>query len=385
MSVLPLVLGHDTIGASIAQTLQGGTDVSVIQGPPGVGKSWLANGIGALWEEGGGRTIIAQGDQLQSDAAYYALNLALAALGRRWSSVGKQLSQVTAAGEQMMGTAGVVTATVQLLSSLRPSLETARKLYLSEMEQGILFELDRLGRKRTLLIIADNLHWRDSRSPEFLGRLSERRMSEAFPFLANVRVIATQTIEPYQPTAHPTERDALLSRNGTRYYNLYRVSRSRNLSAAAGVRAIESELRSADYLACAGYKYLCCPYGLSFGVMTHSDKQPLVSNWRSRADPYASRSALRGRLRPDHQPDNQRKLADSGGDIRRSLELLEPFPADVRWYWRPLHLGPRPRSMEKRDVTPAGDAYWRGKRSSSNPQAFKLRRTPTVERSSSRN
>ena len=226
MSVLAVVLGHDNLAASIAQTIQTGTDICVIQGPPGVGKSWLAHGIGALWEDGGGRTIVAQGDQLQSDAAYYALNLALAPLGGRWTSVGKQLSQVTVAGEQLVGTAGIITATVQALSSLRPARQRARKLFLGELEQGILFELDRLARKRPLLIIADNLHWWDSKSLEFLGRIREPRFSEAFPFLANVRVIATQTIEPYQHTAHLAARDALLSHGATRYDNLSRVSQS---------------------------------------------------------------------------------------------------------------------------------------------------------------
>ena len=197
MQALPSVLGHDEIAASIARTINEGADITVIQGPPGVGKSWLASGIGALWEEGGGRTIVAQGDQLQSDAAYYALSLALAALGRGWSGVGKDLAQATKAGERMVGTAGVITGTAQALSRLRPARQRARKLYLSEVEQGILFELDRLAHKRPLLVIADNLHWWDTKSLEFLGRLREPGMSEAFPFLTNLRVLAAQTIEPY--------------------------------------------------------------------------------------------------------------------------------------------------------------------------------------------
>src|SRR3712207_1701844 len=118
MSALPRVLGHDDVAAAIARTIREGNDISVTQGPPGVGKSWLANGIGALWEDGGGRTIVAQGDQLQSDAAYYPLSLALAALGRRWATVGKDLAQATTAGEMVVGTAGVVTATAQALSRL---------------------------------------------------------------------------------------------------------------------------------------------------------------------------------------------------------------------------------------------------------------------------
>jgi AAA ATPase domain len=226
VSALPRVLGHDAVAASIARTIEDGTAISVIQGPPGVGKSWLANGIGALWDAGGGRTIVAQGDLLQSDAVYYVLSLALAALASGWASVGNDLANVATAGERLAGTAGIITSTAQALSRLRPTRQRARKLYLGEVEQGILFELDRLARRRPLLIIADNLHWWDSGSLEFLGRLREPRMSEAFPFLAHLRVVAAQTIEPYQRTAHPNSRDALLSRGATQYHDLHRPSRA---------------------------------------------------------------------------------------------------------------------------------------------------------------
>jgi hypothetical protein len=219
------VLGYDVVAASIAQILRDGTDISVIQGPPGVGKSWLASGIGALWEEGGGRTIVAQGDQLQSDAEFYVLSLTLAALGHRWAAVGSDLAQLAMAGERLAGTAGAITSTAQALSRLRPARQRAKKLYLGEVEQGILFELDRLARRRPLLIIADNLHWWDSESLKFLGRLREERMSEAFSFLSHLRVIAVQTVAPYQQTSHPQARDALLSRGDTHYHNLSRPSR----------------------------------------------------------------------------------------------------------------------------------------------------------------
>ncbi|MDA0185761.1 AAA family ATPase [Solirubrobacter phytolaccae] len=226
MQALAGVLGHHEIIGSIARTIDEGTEINVLQGPPGVGKSWLANGLGALWEEGGGRAIVAQGDQLQSDAPYYPLSLALAALGRAWSAVGKDLAQVTKAGERMAGTAGVVTGTAQALSRLRPARQRARKRYLNDVEQGILFELARLARKRPLLLIADNLHWWDTRSLEFLGRLREPAMSDAFPFLTNLRVLAVQTIEPYQQTAHPLARDALLARGRTQWHDVKRVPRT---------------------------------------------------------------------------------------------------------------------------------------------------------------
>ncbi len=219
------VLGYDDVASSIARALNEGTEINVIQGPPGVGKSWLAKGIGALWEEGDGCTMVAQGERLQTDAPFYALNLALAALSSAWRSVGSDLVRVARAGEQVAGTAGVITATVEALVRLRPTRQKARKLYLGKIEQQILFELERLAKGRPLLLIADNLHWWDAASLEFLGRLREPRMGEAFPFLADMRLIAVQTVEPYQQTAHPVARDALLTTGHTRYHDLDRVSR----------------------------------------------------------------------------------------------------------------------------------------------------------------
>jgi hypothetical protein len=219
------VLGHDVVAAAIADALSESDVINVIQGPPGAGKSWIAKGIGALWEEGGGSALVAEGDLLQSDAPLYPLSFALAGLAPIWRSVGQDLARVGTAGERIGGTGGVITATAQALIRLRPARVRARKLYLGEAEQSILFDLSRLARKRPLLLIADNLHWWDIKSLELLGRLREARMSEAFPFLTQLRVIAVQTIEPYQRTCHPEARDALLESARTRYHDITKPSK----------------------------------------------------------------------------------------------------------------------------------------------------------------
>jgi hypothetical protein len=223
--ILPAVLGYDRIASSIFRTLQGGTDVTLIQGPPGVGKSWLAQGIGGLWDEDGGSTIVAQGDRLHSDAPFYALDNAIAGVSRALRSAGADLARVSRAGERGLGTAGIFTSTIQLALRLRPERQRARKLYLGEAEQGILFELERFAGGRPLLLIADNLHWWDAESLGLLGRFRQSRMTEAFPFLADMRVIAVQTPEPYQQTAHPVARDALLASETVHEHNLESVPR----------------------------------------------------------------------------------------------------------------------------------------------------------------
>jgi hypothetical protein len=225
MDELWSTLGYDEIAREVAQTLRDSAEVVVIEGPPGTGKSWLAKGIGAMWQSGGGSTIVAEGDVLKSDVALYPLRLAMAGLARGWATMTPALLGLAQAGETLGGTAGIITATVKAISGMRRSRRRVRKIFLGDVEQDILCELERLSKKRPILLIADNLHWWDSRSLEFLGRLRDPRMSEAFPFLAEMRLLAVQTPEPYQSLACPEAHEALLSPSATRSFELGRIHR----------------------------------------------------------------------------------------------------------------------------------------------------------------
>jgi hypothetical protein len=220
-------LGYDEVAFAVAQSMHDSTDINVIQGPPGIGKSWLAKGIGAMWERAGGSTVVAQGDLLRSDVSLYPLGFAMAGLSSGWRTVGTAIADTATAAESLVGTAGVITGTVRTIVQLRPKRRRARTMFLGDAEQQILFDLERLAGQRPLLVIADNLHWWDPASLELLGRLREWRMQAAFPFLAEMRLLAAQTTEPYQRVSHPDAHDALLPPAGTRYFDLTRVPRER--------------------------------------------------------------------------------------------------------------------------------------------------------------
>ena len=85
--------------------------------------------------------------------------------------------------------------------------------------------LEHMGRKRPLLLVADNLHWWDSDSIAFLGRLRDPRMWDVYPFLEELRVVATRTTEQYQPAAHPAALETLLTPTTTRAFTLERIPR----------------------------------------------------------------------------------------------------------------------------------------------------------------
>lgn len=225
MDSLAALLGHDAVAAEIGAALRADRRIKVLQGPPGAGKTWIVKALGGAWEDAGGCALVATGDALQRDTPLYPLNFALAALAPAWRSVGSELAQAGTAGERLGGSAGVLTATIQTALKLRPSRVRARKLYIGQVEQTILFDLGRLAKGRPILLICDNLHWWDAQSIQFLGRLREDRMAEAFPHLGDLRVVGAQTLAAYQAPSDPQALTALLRADETTYFNVNRPSR----------------------------------------------------------------------------------------------------------------------------------------------------------------
>jgi hypothetical protein len=222
---LAALLGQDAVAAEIGTALRADRRITVLQGPPGAGKTWIVKALGGLWEDAGGCALVATGDALQRDRPLYPLGFALAALAPAWRSVGHELAQVAAAGERLGGSGGILTATIQTALKLRPSRIKARKLYLGEAEQAILFDLGRLAKGRPVLLICDNLHWWDAESIQLLGRLREDRMAEAFPYLSGLRVLGVQALATYQPPNNPDALAALLTAGETTYFNVHRPAR----------------------------------------------------------------------------------------------------------------------------------------------------------------
>ena len=218
------ILGYDELAEDIAAKLHGSRDICLVEGPPGVGKSWLARDIGTLWEARGGSTVLAEGDMLKSETSLYPFGFAMGTLPSGWTVVRPAVAAAARVAETLVGTGGLITTTVEAGVEARKTRRQQRVGFLDPTEQEIVFKLDRLA-KKPLLFIADNLHWWDSDSLAFLARLNDSRTWESFPFLRNLRILAVQTPEPYQTIASPEAHDTLLSLNAGSPVQLERIPR----------------------------------------------------------------------------------------------------------------------------------------------------------------
>ena len=237
------VLGYEGAASEIAVALGESKDIEVIEGPPGCGKSWLAKGVGGLWEMAGGSTVLAEGDRRRSDVALYALGSAMRGLPDKFPLL-SLLGKLAQAGEAaLLGTGGAVTEAVELMVETRGKRRKGRAILLDDAEQDIVAKLDSLSKKGPLLVIADNLHWWDARSIDLLGSLRDPRMAEAFPFLGEMRLLAVQTGERHQAAANPAARDALLAPLETRHIDLEKVPQEKfgGVLAALGAEAPPAE------------------------------------------------------------------------------------------------------------------------------------------------
>uniref|UniRef100_UPI00292CE4B2 ATP-binding protein n=1 Tax=uncultured Cohaesibacter sp. TaxID=1002546 RepID=UPI00292CE4B2 len=196
---------QDKVSDTLSRILSGDVRAAVITGPPGCGKTWLARSIGASFVAAGGVAFRGVGDDGEANRRLYPLQRAQAETSGYFKpavTVGKALANVAAkvASGGMLDAEGAIQAF---------DAEAARRkrgcMFLAEDEQSVLSDLAVHAGGRPALLIVENLHWWDRDSLSLLRTMLKREVSTAFPFLEQLRVVATTTNSDYQ---QPIWRDA---------------------------------------------------------------------------------------------------------------------------------------------------------------------------------
>ncbi len=195
MSTLFEELGREDLATSLMEFLKGSENsVAVVHGPSGSGKSWYVRSIGALWEEAGGITVTAEGDQAKSHRDLFPLTYSMAALPKSWHAVAKKRGRKLATG------AGSVLATLAAGFAIPQSVgdglidlimgdEKEKLPFLTDGEIKALQTLKKLAAKKACLLIVDDYQWWDTASKDFISLLHSEQLRSKAKALSNLRTI----------------------------------------------------------------------------------------------------------------------------------------------------------------------------------------------------
>ena len=204
MRQLWLLLGYDTVAEEVLQYFKGGLDrhLAIIEGPAGAGKSTLGLGIAATWRDGGGTVAILEGDDLNEGRELFPFQRGLSSLDRKWMAIGSVAGVAPKLIDLLAGTSVAASLAYEGARRLKAGLKGKKSLFLSREEQAIIADLERMAKKKPLLLIADNIHWWDIASLQLLLQLLSDDAREAYPFLKQLRVVGIQTEHTSQPAIH---------------------------------------------------------------------------------------------------------------------------------------------------------------------------------------
>jgi hypothetical protein len=167
----------------------------LLSGPSGSGKSWVLRNLVDRWQNLKHPAIMLEGDRLQQSRPYFPYLHFLARNPSRLRLRRLAKKGLSETGRLVPVAGGLATLVMDTVLSHRERSQVAKGLFLSEAEHEILFHLQEISAEEPLLIAADDLQYWDKASLALLEYLSDVELQAIFPFLRQLRVLASVTKE----------------------------------------------------------------------------------------------------------------------------------------------------------------------------------------------
>lgn len=183
---------HAAIDAVLHARTEPGRRLIILEGPRGSGTSHALGVAAAQWEQQGGASFTARGEDYAKARTLFPW-LSLAAPGAREMSRSEAARGVAVAGGESIPGVGPVSA--KLLDEVlnRRKVTAAREaIILSDLEQYVLYVLSTTARERRVLLCLDHLTDWDEASRQLLSLILDGRLDITYPSLRDCIIAAPE-------------------------------------------------------------------------------------------------------------------------------------------------------------------------------------------------
>lgn len=194
-----------------------------VDGISGSGKSFIAKKVQQTWEmHDRNITFFINGDDFYSSREYYPFFIGLADRKEQLLANKTALKSLVELAKGIPFAGDFVSHIISNVSEQKQKSLISKYPYLTSIELDIIFKLQYLVEENNLLLIADNFHWFDKASLNFLSLIYSGKLFADFPFLNQIKILVITTKD--QDYTNSDDTKIFISKNLNAYYSIKQIS-----------------------------------------------------------------------------------------------------------------------------------------------------------------